>query len=205
MAMAQSNLATNLIDCQTDLPRAQHLLEQSLAIRRTLGDKTGMAYTLNNLGIARLSLGNLTGALEACAESLALFRELGNKVGIVVALNSLGQIAWDRGEPERSSALYQECLSLCQEIGDKEDAAIALEGLAHVAAAAGQPERALRLLAAAERLRSEIGLPLYPDERAHHDELIAVLRTALPTPTFESTWSAGLALPFEEAIEYGLE
>ncbi len=205
MAMAQSNLATNLIDCQLDLPRAQQLLEKSLAIRRTLGDKTGMAYTLNNLGVARLSLGNLPGALESCAESLALFRELGNKVGIVVALNSLGQISWDRGEPGLSAAMYRECLSLCQETGDKEDAAIALEGLAHVAQSAGLAERALRLLAAAERLRNEIGLPLYPDESARHDDLIATLRAALPAPTFDASWSAGLTLPFAEAIEYGLE
>jgi len=204
-ALAQSNLATCLIVCQMDLPLAQALLEKSLALRRQLGDKTGIAYTLNNLGIAVMNRGDLPGAERLCGESLALFQDLGNNVGIAAVYNSLGEIVGRRGEWAKAFTYYKECLVLCQETGDKEDVAIALEGLAHVAMAKTDAQRAVRLLGAAECLREQMGLPLYPDERTRHERLVADARGCLISPVFSAAWSQGRQMGLEQALCEALE
>ncbi|HEX2980333.1 MAG TPA: tetratricopeptide repeat protein [Anaerolineaceae bacterium] len=190
-AMAQSNLAANLLTSQADIHRAQELLEKSLAIRRLLGDQTGMAYTLNNLAIAFLANGKSDRARQLCEESLQIFTSLGNKVGMATALNSLGEITWSRNDLPRAATCYEECLELCEEISDKEDQAIAFEGLAHVAMAQASVEQAVRFLGAAAALREQMRLPIYPDERGRHEQLIQEAIGLLGMTPFEILWREG--------------
>jgi predicted ATPase/DNA-binding SARP family transcriptional activator len=204
-AMTLSNLATNLIVCNEDHARAHHLLEKSLALRRNLGDKTGMGYTLNNLGVVSLRLGDIGQAERLVGESLAIFRGLGNKVGIVVALNSLGEIVWERGNLSGAAGLYCEGLQICRETGDKEDTVIALEELAHIALAQRLPDRGCRLLGAAEALRDQMGLQVYPDERLRHAQLVQKTMAQLAQPAFSQAWAQGRLMTFAQAIDYANE
>src|SRR5438045_2261738 len=62
---------------QGDYTAARPLYEQSLAIRRELGDKGDIAGSLNNLGIVAYAQGDYASARPLYGESLAIRRELG--------------------------------------------------------------------------------------------------------------------------------
>src|SRR6266566_3713416 len=139
-------------------------------------------------------------AEELCEESLAIRRGLVDKGGIAHTLTILGRIALIQGDVERAPACYQESLALRQETGEKEGIATALEGLAAVTGMQGQPVRAARLSGAASSLRTLLGAPLPPIDRPSYEQTVAALRAQLDEPTFLKAWTAGQAMPLEEAI-----
>src|SRR5206468_2248739 len=71
---------------QGDYEAARALHQESLAIKRELGDKGGIAASVNNLGLVADSQGDFASARALYEESLALRRELGDKWGISYAL-----------------------------------------------------------------------------------------------------------------------
>ena len=84
------NAAGALAWVQSDDKAAGMLFEQSLAIRRKLGDRQGIASSLGNLGAVALDHGNSPTATALYEESLAIQRELGDRWGIASSLNNLG-------------------------------------------------------------------------------------------------------------------
>ena len=60
------------------------------------------------------------------------------------------------------------------------------------------------MLGAADALRTTIGAPLSPNERASAERIVAALRAALGAATYEIAWTEGRALPLEQAIAAAL-
>ena len=73
-----------------DAAQARH--EESLAIRRRMGDRRGAASALVNLGNVEFQNGRWGDARERHEESLAIRRELGDKSGVATSL--LRSMAW---------------------------------------------------------------------------------------------------------------
>ena len=111
--------------------RARH--EESLAIRRQLGDRRGVAISLNNLGIVALDQGDLASARTMHEESLAIARELGNRNGIARSLGNLGMVASGKRDFTAARALFEESLAMMRELGDRGGLAIGLHSLGGVA------------------------------------------------------------------------
>jgi predicted ATPase/Tfp pilus assembly protein PilF len=118
---------------QGDYPGARALGEESLAIRRQLGDRKGIAASLNNLGLVACDQGDYPAARALYEESLAIKRELGDRVGIANSLNNLGNVAYDQAELAFARALYEESLTIARELGDREGVARVLGNLGNVA------------------------------------------------------------------------
>jgi tetratricopeptide (TPR) repeat protein len=85
--------AGTLAYIQGDYSAAWALLEEGLATRRQLGDRKGIAHTLNNLGILTRQQGDFASARALHDESLAIRRELGDRLGVAHSLNNLGLVA----------------------------------------------------------------------------------------------------------------
>jgi hypothetical protein len=66
--------------------------------------------------------------------------------------------------------------------------------------ARGQVERAAWLYGAAAGLRTALGAPLLPAERALHKRAVADARAALGDDAFAAAWERGQALSLEQAI-----
>ena len=62
---------------QVDYTQAHQRYEQSLAIKRTLGDQHGIASSLHNLGMLHQAQGDLGGAVQHLARAYHLFEQLG--------------------------------------------------------------------------------------------------------------------------------
>ncbi|MGB8687552.1 MAG: tetratricopeptide repeat protein, partial [Microcoleus sp.] len=70
--------------------RAIAFHEQSLEIKREIGDRQGEANSLGNLGNAYDSLGQYQRAIAFHEQYLEIEREIGDRVGESIALNNLG-------------------------------------------------------------------------------------------------------------------
>ena len=131
---------------QGDYGPATALLEESLALYRDLGDKTGTAWALHSLAFVPRDQGDYSRAGALLEESLDLFRGVGDKAGIARALHSLARVVRDQGDFSRATALYQESLALFRSVGDDWGIAWALSRLALVLRPQGAYGRATALL-----------------------------------------------------------
>jgi tetratricopeptide (TPR) repeat protein len=104
---------------QSQYEVASALLERSLAIRRELGDKHGIAETVGWLGGAIRLQGDYSRARPYLAESLTLWRELGDRIEVAHLTASLGNVAREEGDTVAARALYTESLVLGQELGNR--------------------------------------------------------------------------------------
>jgi predicted ATPase/DNA-binding CsgD family transcriptional regulator len=142
------NGAGNLAAVRGEHAREAAFLEESLALRRRLGDTAGEAIALLNLGTAARNLGDSAIAYARYNESLRLFRSLGDTVNAATSLLNLGRLRHDEGDQERAAALYGESLALFQTVGSERGVAIVMNRLGELARNRGD-------LAAAERLHGD--------------------------------------------------
>ena len=139
---------------QGDYDAARNLLEDSLVIRRELGDLKGVAASLNNLGAVAYQTGNLTEARAKYEESLKIKREFADGRAVANSLNNLGLVAHEQGEYDQAWRLFEESLKIKRELGDKRGIAATLDNQGMVALERGD----------------------YDAARTHHEEALSVER-----------------------------
>lgn len=145
-----------LADMQGDYVRANELHQESLALRRKLGDKPGIAASLDNLGVVAQLQNDYVRAAILHEESLALSRELVDKRGMARALNNLGIVAQEQGDIVRMKVYYEESLRLRRELNDKWGIASSLNNLGFAALALGDTKEAQPLFEESLALSREI-------------------------------------------------
>ena len=92
------NTAGVLAQLQADYPVASTQHEEGLAIRRQLGDQSGIAASLNNLANVFAQRADYSSAKTLYEESLAIRRQLGDRSGIAASLDNLGAVAHAQGD-----------------------------------------------------------------------------------------------------------
>ena len=80
--------------------------EESLTLRRELGDQRGLAEALANLGTTRHVQGDAAGARALFEESLRLLRALGEQADIAECLEGLAGVACAQGDCDRAARLF---------------------------------------------------------------------------------------------------
>lgn len=152
--------AGNLAMEQSDYHAARALLNESLAIRRKLGEKVGIARCLNSLGRVAYHHGDHVAARALYEESLAIRRELRDKVGIAGCLNNLGRMAYYDGNYALARGLHDESLTIFRDAGDLRGIAISLINLGEVAHDQRDSTTAERLFAEAMAIARELANPM---------------------------------------------
>jgi predicted ATPase/class 3 adenylate cyclase len=122
--------AARLSFMQSDYDRGKALAQESLALFRELGDKRGIALSLNRLGIAAWRRADFPTARVLMEEDLALYRELGNPDRIAWSLFALGLLNIKQGEYARASASFEESLALFRRLDNKRGIAASLTQMA---------------------------------------------------------------------------
>jgi predicted ATPase/DNA-binding XRE family transcriptional regulator len=181
---------------------AQRMLEESLDLFRRTGNRRSVARVQFSLGLAAFGRGDDNTAAVALDQSLNLFTEIDDPGWGAGAALYLGLALLRCGEPARARALLVKSLVMTHARGDDHGVAQALEGLASLAASEGDAERALRLCAAAEDVRTQLGLPLPAFDRLWLDAALATARAALggrPRGVGVS------ALALDRVVQYALE
>ena len=140
---------------------ARARFEESLAIRRALGDRRGIGYALANLAGLAAARGDYAAARALIQESRSSFRTAGvppwpprasRPGGGGRTILDLVGAACDHGDFATAWSFLEEPVVGRASARPEKAAAVLLEGFACLAAAQGQPERALRLAGAASCL-----------------------------------------------------
>jgi len=140
-----------------DFIRATSLLEESLEVWRTVGDKKQMGLALSTLGVGAQRQGDYEQATARFEEGLPLLREVGEKQWTAIVLSSLGLIALYQGNHERARTLCEESLALFRDIGDTRGIASVLTNLGMIHLEEGDDAQAARLCEESLALRHEMG------------------------------------------------
>ena len=122
-----------LADAQCDYPAARSLFDEKLRLHRRLGDKWGIANSINNLGIMALRERDYDGARSLYQESLSLWRELGNQRAVALALGNLGNVADLVKDYPAAHDCYQQSLEVFRDLQDQRGVALSLSHLGDIA------------------------------------------------------------------------
>lgn len=154
--------AGGLADERGDPDEAAARMEEGLAGYRAIGDRSGVGWALQSLGLVRLNRGEVDRAADAFEEALAIGREEDDENRIVVCLKSLGRIARLEGDRKRAEELLQESLLRARRGGNEVAAAYALVELGDCFLEAGDRAEAIGLyeeaLATFEKQRREVAI-----------------------------------------------
>jgi predicted ATPase/DNA-binding SARP family transcriptional activator/class 3 adenylate cyclase len=131
------HVAGQLAYCLGDPLAGQAFFEESLALWRTVGDRSGLVGSLNNLGDLLLHQGYPESARPLFQEGLTIARELSSSSLIVWSLNNLGQLHHVQGEYEAARVLLEEGLAIARKIGEQRTIAGAISALGRVATEQG--------------------------------------------------------------------
>jgi tetratricopeptide (TPR) repeat protein len=122
------------------------LYEQSLAIRREIGNRAGEWITLNNIATAAYAKRDYSTALKYLEQSLTICQEIGNKVAEGATLNNISQIYEARGNAPTALKYLKQSLTICQEIGNKKVEGVTLNNIGQIYRAQGDYTTALHYL-----------------------------------------------------------
>ena len=136
----------NLLGDIGEYEAARQQYDEALALRRSLGDREGVAGALNNLGLIAAWLGEYERATALHGESLGLRRSLGDGLGEAQSLSNLGDVMTASGEFARATAFHREALALRESARDAAGSAYAHYNLGELARLRGDDGEAEREL-----------------------------------------------------------
>jgi non-specific serine/threonine protein kinase len=142
---------------QGDVVAARPLIEQSLAIYRSLEDSKGIARALNGLGTASIYGGDLSAARGFIDEATAIYRRLEERRGVAVSLHSLGFVELLAGDLEAAETAYRQAMEILLDLRDEESIAMLRADLGVVLVRLGRARESRAELAAAVEIASRLG------------------------------------------------
>ncbi len=188
-----------------DYASGRELLESGLMINRELGDTRGVAYSLGELGNLAFFQSEFEQASKYFEQALTLHQKLGDKRSIGLTMNNLGAVARRTGELQEATELLKQSLAVAREIRDDWLSTSILVEAAGLLAQQDRTDRTALLLAAADKIRQQLGFEFLPDDLAEYVRTLQEVREKLGEQAFEAVWSLGLAMTLEEAVSYALE
>jgi predicted ATPase/DNA-binding winged helix-turn-helix (wHTH) protein len=121
-----------LTTTQGDYAAAERYLQQGLALYEELGDRQGIAASLNGLGISARDRGEYVSAQESFERSLACWRLLPNRSAIARCLHNLANVVKVRGDYPLARSALREATEIFEELGDRSGAAWSINQLGDI-------------------------------------------------------------------------
>jgi predicted ATPase/DNA-binding XRE family transcriptional regulator len=186
-----------------DLAQAAAAYAEAIPLRRMADGYDGYAlHAQAGLANTLILQGDLAAGVPLLEDALLRLRQLPDPPWFIVDVNNLrGFAALLQDDVLLAARLFAESLERARSLHLTMMRLGAVAGLAGVALAHGQAGRSARLLGAVEAARKSVGMKYLT---WHSDRIRAQTRAALPAAAFEEAWSAGGAMPLEEAITEAL-
>ena len=131
---------------EQDYRKAEVLWNETLALRRRLGNRESIGWALLQVGFCAQCQGDYIAAAVALEECLSIAQDLGYKRLIARSLTQLGEAARLRCDFADARRLYEQSLPLWREIGHRSGLLDSLRGLGNVARLEGNGDEAASLL-----------------------------------------------------------
>jgi predicted ATPase len=204
LALALNNLGSATMSLLGDDERATAYFEESLELRRRIGDPSRVALSLINVAGMAFVKGDVGRAAALWAEAAEIAAAIGDKRHICLAHSGLAWAAYRERRWQEADAQARESLRLARELGMKHGVVEEISCLAGIAAATGGTARAARLAAVVELQHSLApGDGVFAELWACRAE-IEDAKAACDPETWERAWAEGHAMSLDEAAEYAL-
>jgi predicted ATPase/class 3 adenylate cyclase len=176
--------------------------EQSLELRRQLGDSAGEIRALVGVAQVLVALGESERAEAMSRDLLDMAR--GDPRTEHYGFHFLADCALIRGDTEEAEQRYRESLRAALPLGDVIETGFEVEGVAMAAAGNGDAERALRLAGAVDALHESLGVSIsiaFWDR--FRERYLSPAREQLGADA-DAVWAEGRALAFDDAVTMAL-
>lgn len=137
--------AAQLANTRSVFPESRDLFQRALSLYEEIGDRAGVATTLNNLAWTVWIIGDLTRGETLSRLAMDMHRDSGNALGVTLAENNLAWIAMERGDYARAEQYFGQVLASHRERGDPRATAFATSWLGTLVARRGDMQRAIGL------------------------------------------------------------
>jgi len=107
-------------------------LENSLKLRKKLGNKQDIASSLNNIGLICWSKGNFDSALKYLKQSLQLKNKFGDRSAVARTLNNIGSVYLKKGDLDQALKMYLQSFSIRKELGNEIEIASSLMNIGNL-------------------------------------------------------------------------
>jgi predicted ATPase len=155
-AAATYHLANLALDLMEYASASSHL-SASLALFRELGDRDGIASSLNSLGLVDWCTGELSSAHAHFAEAERIWKSINDLPGVAAAHHNLGWLAAKEGRYLQASQHHDEALRLRRVQKDNDAIAYSIWALGAIALHEGDVARAQTLCDQSLKLFIELG------------------------------------------------
>jgi tetratricopeptide (TPR) repeat protein/tRNA A-37 threonylcarbamoyl transferase component Bud32 len=133
--------------------------QESLAIKKNIGDKRGEAVSLNQIADILDRQGKPDQALASYKQALALAREIGDQADIGIFLIDMGSFYHDHAKPTEALANFTEALQIERQLGDQDRQALCLHNIGAIKMDQGAYQDSLTWLQQAYDLRQKLNVP----------------------------------------------
>ncbi len=159
---------------RSDGPWAEALTRHAAAVEaaRHLGDLTGAANALTDLGDARRLTGEYPGAAQAAEKAMRIYQDLGDQRGQANALIDLGAVRWQTGEYPGAAEVLRQALGIYRELGSRLGEANALGNLGIVCRQTGEYPGAAQALRQALAIYRDLGDKRAEAETLHEQDML---------------------------------
>jgi predicted ATPase/class 3 adenylate cyclase len=203
LAAVLATLAWLLFLDAGDDPASLDAFEESLALRRELGDHDGEKQSLAGVAQVHVALGDIDVAETESRELLRIAE--GDRRAEHFAYHFLADCALLREDTDEAERRYRQSLRAAIPLGDVVETSFEVQGVAMAAAGNGDARRALLLVSSVEAFWESLGVAFAV---AFWDRLLerwtARAVEALGEEA-DAVREEGRALPFEDAVELALQ
>ena len=133
--------------------------EQSMEIKKRLGQKKGVADSLNMIAEAYDVLGKPELALANYNDALKIYREIGDRQDVGNGLLNLGQFYHDRGKYDEALKFFKESLQILRDVGDKNNEGLCLNNIGNTYVFIGDYDNARSYFEQALSLEEKTNVP----------------------------------------------
>jgi len=133
------------------------LYDESYAISKSIGDKTGEARTLNNKANILKDMKCFNDAEQMYSDSLKILRQVGDKRRMAYPLSALGDIKVIENKFEEAKIFYQESLEIRRKLDDKSGITFSLGDIAKLNLIQGNFDLATKLFNESLEIESQLG------------------------------------------------
>lgn len=117
--------------------------DESLPMKRTAGDQSGEATSLNSIAGIYYLLGEKQTALEYFNQAFQIFRAAGNRVGEASTLNRIGTVYDSIGEKRKALDYFYQSLPIRRAAGDRVGEVTTLNNIGSLYEISGKKKKAL--------------------------------------------------------------
>lgn len=194
------------------LIEAQSWAEEGWALAQEM-DPITAGRSLTDLGDVAFRRGDFSQSRGYYDRCLALFQEAEHEIWIASIYKKLGTLENAQDQYGQARFFFQEALKIfansisldngslfvveCMAINEVAWAA-SIQDQGHLLAGA-------RLMGLDERLRKEIGLPVFIETRQEFEQALATLQEQLDPHSLASAWAEGCGMSLEQAVDVALE